>query len=121
MSFASRWGKLLPASYKNVEAPVSTAKATAEFDAEFEAFCAEQKRIKAEREAAKIDSTATPQAITEDIGGIPTEEVLEDKPIDLVAEEAYQAFVEEVEDKPKSKRKKKTEEVVESSEEEISF
>ena len=116
MSFASRWGKLLPASYKNVEAQ-ATARTnninTADFDKEFEEFCKEQRQLKAEREAAKIDATATPQAITEDIGDIPTEA----QPTEAVAEEAYQAFVEE-DEKPKSKRKKKTEAVVEETSDE---
>ena len=91
MSFGSCWGNLLSPSYKNVniKADVEKAteafdaeKATEAFDAEFEAFCAEQKKIKAEREA-KIQAEEKPQNITEDIGGIPSEEVVE---------EAYKAF-----------------------------
>lgn len=71
------WGNLIPQTYKT-----DGAKATEAFDAEFEAFCAEQKKIKAEKEA-KIEAEEKPQSITEDIGGIPSEEV---------EEEAYKAF-----------------------------
>ena len=74
------WGNLVPQIYKTDSAKVSK-KATDEFDAEYEAFCAEQKKIKAEREAKKAEEK--PQSITEDIGGIPSEEVVE---------EAYKAF-----------------------------
>lgn len=72
------WGNLIPQLYKT-----DGAKATEAFDAEFEAFCAEQKNIKAEKEA-KIQAEEKPQSITEDIGSIPSEEVVE--------EEAYKAF-----------------------------
>lgn len=82
MSFGSCWGNLLSPSYKNVNIKADVEKATEAFDAEFEAFCAEQKKIKAEREA-KIQAEEKPQNITEDIGGIPSEEVVE---------EAYKAF-----------------------------
>ena len=82
MSFGSCWGNLLSPSYKNVNTTADVKKATDAFDAEFEAFCAEQKRLKAEREA-KLQAEAKPQSITEDIGGIPSEEVVE---------EAYKAF-----------------------------
>lgn len=71
------WGNLIPQTYKT-----DGAKATEAFDAEFEAFCAEQKKIKAEKEA-KIEAEEKPQSITEDIGSIPSEEV---------EEEAYKAF-----------------------------
>lgn len=74
------WGNLIPQIYTTDSAKVSK-KATDAFDAEFEAFCAEQKKIKAEREAKKAEEK--PQSITEDIGGIPSEEVVE---------EAYKAF-----------------------------
>jgi hypothetical protein len=68
MSFGSCWGNLLSPSYKNVNTNADVKKATDEaFDAEFEAKKAEE----------------TPQSITEDIGGIPSEEVVE---------EAYKAF-----------------------------
>ena len=92
MSFGSCWGNLLSPSYKNVniKADVEKAteafdaeKATEAFDAEFEAFCAEQKKIKAEREAKIQQAKEKLQSITEDIGGIPFEEVVE---------EAYKAF-----------------------------
>ncbi len=82
MSFGSCWGNLLSPSYKNVNIKADVEKATEAFDAEFEAFCAEQKKIKAEREA-KIQAEEKPQNITEDIGSIPSEEVVE---------EAYKAF-----------------------------
>lgn len=74
------WGNLIPQIYTTDSAKVSK-KATEAFDAEFEAFCAEQKRVKAEREAKKAEEQ--PQSITEDIGGIPSKEVVE---------EAYKAF-----------------------------
>ena len=82
MSFGSCWGNLLSPSYKNVNIKADVEKATEAFDAEFEAFCAEQKKINAEREA-KIQAEEKPQSITEDIGSIPSEEVVE---------EAYKAF-----------------------------
>lgn len=71
------WGNLIPQIYKT-----DGAKATEAFDAEFEAFCAEQKKIKAEKEAKK-QAEEKPQSITKDIGCIPSEEVVE---------EAYKAF-----------------------------
>ena len=74
------WGNLIPQIYKTDGAKAT--EATEAFDAEFEAFCAEQKKIKAEREA-KIQAEEKPQSITEDIGSIPSEEVVE---------EAYKAF-----------------------------
>ena len=74
------WGNLIPQIYKTDGAKAT--EATEAFDAEFEAFCAEQKKIKAEREA-KIEAEEKPQSITEDIGSIPSEEVVE---------EAYKAF-----------------------------
>lgn len=87
MSFGSCWGNLLSPSYKNVNIKADVEKATeafdAEFEAEFEAFCAEQKKIKAEREAKIQQAEEKLQSITEDIGGIPSEEVVE---------EAYKAF-----------------------------
>lgn len=74
------WGNLIPQIYKTDGAKAT--EATEAFDAEFEAFCAEQKKIKAEKEA-KIEAEEKPQSITEDIGSIPYEEVVE---------EAYKAF-----------------------------
>lgn len=74
------WGNLIPQIYKTDGAKAT--EATEAFDAEFEAFCAEQKQIKAEKEA-KIEAEEKPQSITEDIGSIPSEEVVE---------EAYKAF-----------------------------
>lgn len=74
------WGNLIPQIYKTDGAKAT--EATEAFDAEFEAFCAEQKQIKAEREA-KLEAEEKPQSITEDIGSIPSEEVVE---------EAYKAF-----------------------------
>lgn len=73
------WGNLIPQIYKT-----DGAKATEAFDAEFEAFCAEQTKIKAEKEAKK-QAEEKPQSITEDIGCIPSEKVVEE-------EEAYKAF-----------------------------
>lgn len=74
------WGNLIPQIYKTDGAKAT--EATEAFDAEFEAFCAEQKQIKAEKEA-KIEAEEKPQSITEDISSIPSEEVVE---------EAYKAF-----------------------------
>ena len=100
MGFASLWGNLLPASYRNVQAPASNKISTDAFDAEYDAFVAEQKRLKAEREAKAAEEKAKQETETQ--------------PTEAVAEEAYQAFVEEAE-KPKSKKKKKTEAVVEET------
>ena len=74
------WGNLIPQLYKTDGAKAT--EATEAFDAEFETFCAEQKKIKAEKEA-KIQAEEKPQSITEDISSIPSEEVVE---------EAYKAF-----------------------------
>lgn len=68
------WGNLIPQIYKTDGAKAT--EATEAFDAEFEAFCAEQKNIKAEKEAKK-QAEEKPQSITEDIGCIPSEEVVE--------------------------------------------
>ena len=75
------WGNLIPQIYKTDGAKAT--EATEAFDAEFEAFCAEQKKIKAEKEAKK-QAEEKPQSITEDIGCITSEKVVE--------EEAYKAF-----------------------------
>lgn len=77
MSFANSWGKALPPTYRNVQAPVTDTSNVVEVDTD----------------------------------------VAEAQPTEAVAEEAYQAFVEEAE-KPKSKKKKKTEEVVEETSDE---
>ena len=71
------WGNLIPQTYKT-----DGAKVTEAINAEFDAFCAEQTKIKAEKEAKK-QAEEKPQSITEDIGGIPSAEVVE---------EAYKAF-----------------------------
>jgi hypothetical protein len=98
MSFASSWGKMLPPSYRNVDTQATTTSVNnADFDREFEEFCKLQRQQKAEREA-KAAEEAKQEA-------------------EAVAEEAYQAFVEEAE-KPKSKKKKKTEAVVEETSDE---
>ena len=100
MSFASSWGKMLPPSYRNVDtqAPARTIN-TADFDKEFEEFCKVQRQLKAQRLAKEAEEA---------------KQETEAQPTEAVAEEAYQAFVEEAE-KPKSKKKKKTEEVVEET------
>ena len=89
MSFANSWGNALPPTYRNVQAPVTDTLN----DDEFNEFVAEQKSLKAEREAKQEAET---------------------QPTEQVVEEAYQAFVEE-DEKPKSKKKKKTETVVEET------
>ena len=68
------WGNLIPQIYKTDGAKAT--EATEAFDAEFEAFCAEQTKIKAEKEAKK-QAEEKPQSITEDIGCITSEKVVE--------------------------------------------
>jgi len=108
MSFASSWGKMLPPSYRNVDtqAPARTIN-TSDFDNEFEEFVKMQKKLKAERQAKEAEEKAKQEV----------EQEAEAQPTDEVAEEAYLAFVEE-DEKPKSKRKKKTEAVVEETSDE---
>lgn len=112
MGFASLWGNLLPASYRNVQAPTSNKVNTTDFDNEYEAFVKEQKRLKAEREAK-----AAAEKVTENFVGY-MEPIGETVPSEQVAEVAYQAFIQE-DEKPKSKKKKKTEAVVEETPEVI--
>jgi len=108
MGFASLWGNLLPASYKNVQAPTSNKVSTDAFEAEYDSFVAEQKRLKAEREAK-----AAAEKVTENFVGY-MELIGETVPSEQVAEVAYQAFIQE-DEKPKSKKKKKTETVIEET------
>ena len=99
MSFADEWD-MLP----DCGVPVSTQATTinnAVFDNEFEEFCKEQRQLKAAR------PTNEPE----------TKQEAEEQPTEVVAEEAYQTFVEEAE-KPKSKKKKKTEAVDEETSDE---
>ena len=84
MSFANSWGKALPPTYRNVQASVVDTS----YDDEFNKFVAERQTKEAEEAKQEVEA----------------------QPTEAVAEEAYQAFVEEAE-KPKSKRKKKTEEI----------
>ena len=109
MGFASLWGNLLPASYRNVQAPASNKISTDAFDAEYDAFVAEQKRLKAEREAKAAEEKAKQEAEINATYGY-----VETVPSEQVAEVAYQAFIQE-DEKPKSKKKKKTEAVVEET------
>lgn len=92
MSFANSWGKALPPTYRNVQ----TSVVDTSYDDEFNKFVAE-------RQAKKAEETAKQEA--------------EAQPTEAVTEEAHQAFVEEAE-KPKSKKKKKTEAVVEETSDE---
>ena len=96
MSFADEWSMF---SECGIAASAPATKINnADFDREFEEFCKEQRQLKAERLAKEAE----------------TKQEAEAQPTEAVAEEAYQAFVEEAE-KPKSKKKKKTEEVVEET------
>ena len=99
MSFADEWDM-----FPDCGVPVSTQATkinNAVFDKEFEEFCKEHRQLKAERLTKEAE----------------TKHKAETQPTEAVAEEAYQAFVEEAE-KPKSKKKKKTEAVVEETSDE---
>lgn len=99
MSFADEWDM-----FPDCGVPVSTQATkinNAVFDKEFEEFCKEQRQLKAERPTKEAE----------------TKQEAEEQPTEVVAEEAYQTFVEEAE-KPKSKKKKKTEAVVEETSDE---
>lgn len=99
MSFADEWGSFPECG---IAAAMPTKKINnADFDREFEEFCKEQRQLKVERLTKEAE----------------TKQKAETQPTEAVAEEAYQAFVEEAE-KPKSKKKKKTEEVVEETSDE---
>ena len=99
MSFADEWSMF---SECGIAASAPTTKINnADFDREFEEFCKEQRQLKAERLAKETE----------------TKQEAEAQPTEAIAEEAYQAFVEEAE-KPKSKKKKKTEAVVEETSDE---
>ena len=101
MSFADEWEAFPEFCGAETSAPVKARKInTDNFDKEYESFVAHQKKMKAERLAKEAEEKAKHEA--------------ESQPTEAVAEEAYQAFVEEAE-KPKSKKKKKTEEVVEET------
>lgn len=90
MSFADEW-EIFPDC--GVPASTPTTKINnADFNREFEEFCKEQRQLKAECLAKEAETKQ-------------------------VAEEAYQTFVEEAE-KPKSKKKKKTEAVDEETSDE---
>lgn len=99
MSFADEWDM-----FPDCGVPVSTQATKINnvvLDKEFEEFCKEQRQLKAERPTKEAE----------------TKHKAETQPTETVAEEAYQAFVEEAE-KPKSKKKKKTEAVVEETSDE---
>lgn len=115
------WGNLIPQIYSTDSANVSK-KATEAVDAEFEAFCAEQNKIKAEREAKQAE--AKPQSITEDIGNIPSEEVVEeaDKASDITQETLDAEKVsEEATTKESKKRKSKKVTAETASDETLAF
>lgn len=95
MSFADEWSMFSECGVPS--APATKINNTV-FDREYEEFCKKQRQLKAERQAKEAEEKAK-----QEIEAQPTEEV---------AEEAYQAFIDEAE-KPKSKKKKKTKEVVE--------
>ena len=99
MSFADEWDM-----FPDCGVPVSTQATkinNAVFDKEFKEFCKEQMQLKAERLTKEAE----------------TKQEAEEQPTEVVAEEAYQTFVEEAE-KPKSKKKKKTEAVDEETSDE---
>lgn len=101
MSFADEWDM-----FPDCGVPVSTPATkinNADFDKEFEEFCKEHIQLKAERLAKEAEEKTKQEA--------------EAQSTEAVAEEAYQAFVKEAE-KPKSKKKKKTEAVVEETSDE---
>lgn len=100
MNFADEWDSIFPGCAVETRAPAKKIN-NADFDREFEEFCKEQRQLKAERLAKEAE----------------TKQEAETQPTEAVAEEAYQAFVEEAE-KPKSKKKKKTEAVVEETSDE---
>ena len=104
MSFADEWD-MFPECGVETSAPEKRVISTDAFDAEYDAFVKEQKRLKAEREAK----------VTENFVGY-MEPIGETVPSEQVAEVAYQAFIQE-DEKPKSKKKKKTEAVVEETSE----
>ena len=111
------WGNLIPQIYSTDSANVSK-KATEAIDAEFEAFCAEQKKIKAEIEAKQAEAKL--QIITEDIGNIPSEEAVEevDKASDIPQEilDAEKAGEEAAVKESKKRRSKKVTEETASDE-----
>lgn len=99
MSFADEWSMFSECGVA-ASAPAKSQRINnADFDIEFEEFCKEQRQLKAQRLAKEAEEA---------------KQETEAQPTEAVAEEAYQAFVEEAE-KPKSKKKKKTEEVVEET------
>lgn len=101
MSFADEWDMFTECG---VETSAPTRKINnAAFDNEFEEFVKMQKKLRAERQAKEAEEKA--------------KEEIAEQPTDTIVEEAYQAFVAE-DEKPKSKRKKKTEEVVEETSDE---
>lgn len=97
MSFADEWSMFSECGVA-ASAPIKKIN-NADFDTEFEEFCKEQRKLKAQRLAKEAEEA---------------KQEAEAQPTEAVAEEAYQAFVEEAE-KPKSKKKKKTEAVVEET------
>ena len=100
MNFADEWASVFPGCVTETSAPVKSQKINnAVFDNEYEEFVKIQKKLKAERLAKEAAET---------------KQEAEAQPTEAVAEEAYQAFVKEAE-KPKSKKKKKTEAVVEET------
>ena len=115
------WVNLIPKIYSTDSANVSK-KATEAIDAEFEAFCAEQKKIRAEIKAEQAE--AKPQSITKDIGNIPSEEAVEevDKASDIPQETLDADKVsEEATTKESKKRKSKKVTAEAASDETLAF
>lgn len=110
MGFADEWD-MFPECGVETQAPSRTIN-TADFDNEYEAFVAEQKRLKAERLAKEAAEQAAKDEQEAEINA--TYGYVETVPSEQVAEVAYQAFIQE-DEKPKSKKKKKTEAVVEET------
>ena len=106
MNFADEWASVFPGCVAETRTPGKSQKINnAAFDNEFEEFVKMQKKLRAERQAKEAEEKAKQEV---------AEQAVEEQPTDVVAEEAYQAFVAE-DEKPKSKKKKKTEEVVEET------
>lgn len=115
------WGNLIPQIYSTDSANVSK-KATEAIDAEFEAFCAEQKKIRAEIKAEQAEEQ--PQSINEDISNILSEEAVEevDKASDIPQETLdAEKVIEEATTKESKKRKSKKVTAETASDETLAF
>ena len=110
MNFADEWSSVFPECCVETSAPEKRVN-TADFEDEYESFVKEQKKLRAERLAKETAEMVAKE--TENFVGY-TEPIRETVPSEQVTEIAYQAFIQE-DEKPKSKKKKKTEAVVEET------